>query len=158
MVSIIAWEGFGALFEGHNGSFPWLLVTGHMYLWLTKQTCNSYFAPAVSTPCTVSRNTVPAQSKAFQWSLQKSIQRVNRELWIYCAAVLDVMCKWLKVGTYKLQLLQKVQENDLPWHYDFAVDVLSCVGQSYDYFNRVCFSCEAIIHFTWRGNHYNCWI
>jgi hypothetical protein len=35
------------------------------------------------------------------------------------------VCKQLKLKAYKLQLLQKMQGNDLPQHYNFAADILS---------------------------------
>jgi hypothetical protein len=52
--------------------------------------------------------------------------------------------KRLKLKAYKLHLVQKLQENDLPWHYNFAIDILSWIDEDNDYLSKVCFSDEAL--------------
>lgn len=61
-----------------------------------------------------------------------------------------------KLIAYKLQLIWKLQENDLPRRYDFAVDILSRTHEDSGYFIEVCLSDEAIFHVCGEVNGRNC--
>lgn len=53
----------------------------------------------------------------------------NLRIQIPCSSIRDVVFKRLKLIVYKLYLVQKLQEDDLPRRYDFAVDILSRVDE-----------------------------
>jgi hypothetical protein len=58
--------------------------------------------------------------------------------------------------THKLQLIQELQENYLPWGYNFAVDILSRTDKDNGYLSKVCFSNKATFHISSKVNHHNC--
>jgi hypothetical protein len=59
---------------------------------------------------------------------------------------------------YKLQLHQKVQQNDLPRHYDSVANIPSWIDNDTDYISRVCFGGEATFHILDNVYHHNCHI
>jgi hypothetical protein len=67
-----------------------------------------------------------------------------------------VVHKRLKLKDYRLQLVQKLQENDLPRRYDFAIDILSRIDKDNDYLSRACFSDKATFHISGTVNLHNC--
>jgi hypothetical protein len=101
---------------------------------------------------------VKAIWEAFQQSLRKSVWRVSHTLRISHPAVHNVVCKQQKLKVYKLQLLQKMQENDLLQCYDFATHILSWIAHDSDYLSRVCFRYEASFHISGKVSHHNCHI
>jgi hypothetical protein len=63
--------------------------------------------------------------------------------------------KCLKLIAYKLQLVQKLHENDLLWCCNFAVDILSQIDEDSAYLSKVCFSDEAIFHICGKVTGHN---
>lgn len=57
-----------------------------------------------------------------------------------------------------MQLLQKVQGNDLPQCHDFAIHILSWIAHDDDYLSKVCFIDEATFQVSGKVNHRNCHI
>jgi hypothetical protein len=86
----------------------------------------------------------------------ESVRRASREFQIPRSAVHDVVHKRLKLKAYKLQLVQKLQENDLPRRYDFAIYIFSRIDEDNDYLSKVCFSDEATFHISGTVFRHNC--
>ena len=61
---------------------------------------------------------------AFQRTPSKSHRRARRELAIPKSTIHDVLHKRLRLRAYMIQLVQKLQPNDLPARYEFASDML----------------------------------
>jgi hypothetical protein len=61
----------------------------------------------------------------FQRSSRKSIRSANLELRIPRSTVHDVEHKRLRLRAYKIQLVQKLRENDKPVNHTFALEMLS---------------------------------
>jgi hypothetical protein len=100
---------------------------------------------------------MPEQAKAiqeaFHRSPKKSIWRASCKLQTPHSTIYDVVHKYVKLISYKLQLVQKLQENDLLWCYNSAVDILSWIGEGSGYLGKVCFSDEATFHISGKVNH-----
>jgi hypothetical protein len=77
---------------------------------------------------------------------------VSHKLRIPCSAVHNVEQRWLKLKAYKLQLLQKVQENH------FTDTIHSRISNNNNYLNRASFNEQATFLASGKANCYNCHI
>jgi hypothetical protein len=73
----------------------------------------------------------------------------------YTSNIHDTVHKGLKLTAYKLQLVKKLQENYLPWHYDFAFDIPSPKDEDIGYLSKVCYKDEATFHNSGKLNCHN---
>lgn len=94
--------------------------------------------------------------QAFQRSPTKSVRRASRELGIPKSTVHDVLHKRLRLRAYKIQLVQKLQPNDLPARYDFASNMLLKIDNDNGYLQKVVFSDESTFHINGIVNRHNC--
>lgn len=94
--------------------------------------------------------------QAFQRSPTKSVRRASRELGIPKSTVHDVLHKRLRLHAYKIQLVQKLQPNDLPARYDFASNMLLKIDNDNGYLQKVVFSDESTFHINGIVNRHNC--
>jgi hypothetical protein len=67
----------------------------------------------------------------------------------------DVVCKRLNRTAYKLQLVQRSQENVLPRHYAYAVDILFRIDEGTGYLFKVFFSGATTFHIPVKVNRRN---
>jgi hypothetical protein len=64
---------------------------------------------------------------------------------------MNLLYKWPELMVYRLQLLQKVQENVLLHYCYFCACILFQKGDC-AYLNNVCCSCKAVVHITHKVN------
>ena len=95
---------------------------------------------------------------AFQQSPSKSLRRASRELVIPKSTIQDVLHKRLRLRAYKIQLVQKLQPNDLPPRYEFASDMLLKIDIENGYMQKVVFTDESTFHVCGIVNRHNCHI
>ena len=93
---------------------------------------------------------------AFQRSPSKSLCHANRELAIPKSTVHDVLYKRLRHRAYKIQLVQKLQPNDLPARYEFASNMLLKIDTENGYQQKVMFTDESTVHVCGIVNRHNC--
>jgi hypothetical protein len=94
--------------------------------------------------------------QAFQRSPRKSIRSASLELRIPRSTVHDVLHKRLRLRAYKIQLVQKLRENDKPVNHTLALEMLSRLDDDDAFMKHVAFSHEATFHVSGKVNRHNC--
>jgi hypothetical protein len=89
---------------------------------------------------------VEAIQEDFHRSPKMSIWCTGHKLQIPHSNIHDTVHKRLELTAYKLQFVKKLQENYLPWHYDFAFDIPSPRDEEIGYLSKVCCNDEATFH------------
>ena len=93
--------------------------------------------------------------QAFQRSPMKSIRTAARQLDLPRATVHKVLHKNLRLFAYKVQMLQRLQPNDMPRRKKFAVNMLQRISEDEVFLKRVCFSDEATFHVLGKLSKHN---
>jgi hypothetical protein len=104
----------------------------------------------------VAPDRVEAIQEAFQCSLRKSIRRASHDLHIPWFTVHDVVHKILRLRAYKIQLVQKLRENDKPVCHTFALEMSSWLDGDNEFMKHIFFSDEATFHMSGTVNRHNC--
>lgn len=104
----------------------------------------------------VNQDTVDAVRHAFLQNPRKSVRKASRELQIPRSTVHKILKKELKFLAYKLQVVQKLEQNDFPLRTEFANKVLDRLELNENYLKRICFSDEATFHVCGKVNRHNC--
>jgi hypothetical protein len=104
----------------------------------------------------VAPDRVEAIQEAFRCSPHKSIRCVSRELHIPRSTIHNVVHKRLRLTAYKIQLVQKLRENDKPVHHTFALKMLSRLDDDNAFMKRTVFSDEATFHVSSKMNRHKC--
>lgn len=104
----------------------------------------------------VNQDTVDAVRHAFRQNPRKSVRKASRELQIPRSTVHKILKKELKFFAYKLQVVQKLEQNDFPLRTEFANNVLDRLELNENYLKRICFSDEATFHVCGKVNRHNC--
>jgi hypothetical protein len=104
----------------------------------------------------VNQDTVDAVRHAFRQNPRKSVRKASRELQIPRSTVHKILKKELKFFAYKLQVVQKLEQNDFPLRTEFANKVLDRLELNENYLKRICFSDEATFHVCGKVNRHNC--
>jgi hypothetical protein len=94
--------------------------------------------------------------EAFQRSPRKSIRRASRELRIPRSTVHDAVHKRLRFRAYKIQVVQKLRENDKPVRHTFALQMLSRLDDDVAFMKHVVFSHEGTFHVSGKVNRHSC--
>jgi hypothetical protein len=90
----------------------------------------------------VAPDRVEVIQEAFQCSPRKSIRHASRELCIPWSTIHDVVDKRLWLRAYKIQLVQKLRENDKPVCHKFALEMLLQLDDDDAFMKHVVFSDE----------------
>jgi hypothetical protein len=98
---------------------------------------------------------VEVMQEAFQCSPRKSIHCASRELRIPWSTVHDVVHKTLRLRAYKIQLVQKLRENDKPVRHTFTLEMLSRKDDDDAFMKHMVFSDEATFHVSGKVNRHN---
>jgi hypothetical protein len=98
---------------------------------------------------------VEAIQEAFQRSPCKSICHASCELHIPRSTVHDVVHKRLQLRAYKIQLVQKLRENDKPICHTFALEMLSRLDDDNAFMKHVVFSDKATFNVSGKVNRHN---
>ena len=85
----------------------------------------------------------------------KSIRAAARQLELPRSTVHKVLHKNLKLYTYKVQMLQALQPNDMPRRKEFAVNMLQQIFEDEAFLKQVCFSDEATFYVSEKLNKHN---
>ena len=102
-----------------------------------------------------SKENIERVRQAFQRSPMKSIHTVARQLELPRSTVHKVLHNNLRLYTYKVQMLQALQPNDMPRRKEFAVNMLQRISENEAFFKRVCFSDEKTSHVSGKLNKHN---
>ena len=92
---------------------------------------------------------------AFERSPRKSLRRASRELQIPKSTLQRIVHKRLKLHAYKLQLVQRLEPNDMPKRVEFANTMLDRLGADPDFMTKIFFSDEATFHLSGKVNRHN---
>jgi hypothetical protein len=104
----------------------------------------------------VAQDGVEVIQEAFQCSPCKSIRRASHELCIPQSTVYNVMHKRLWLRAYKIQLVQKLRENDKPVHHTFTLEMLLRLDDDDAFMKHVVFSDEATFHVAGKVDRHSC--
>ncbi|KAJ9581916.1 hypothetical protein L9F63_003736, partial [Diploptera punctata] len=85
---------------------------------------------------------------AFERSPRKSLRRASRELQIPKSTLQRIVHKRLKLHAYKVQLVQRLEPNDMPKRVEFANTMLDRLGADPDFMTKIFFSDEATFHLS----------
>ncbi|KAJ9600337.1 hypothetical protein L9F63_009365 [Diploptera punctata] len=92
---------------------------------------------------------------AFERSPRKSLRRASRELQIPKSTLQRIVHKRLKLHAYKVQLVQRLEPNDIPKRAEFANTMLDRLGADPDFMTKIFFSDEATFHLSGKVNRHN---
>ncbi|KAJ9600198.1 hypothetical protein L9F63_009532, partial [Diploptera punctata] len=88
---------------------------------------------------------------AFERSPRKSLRRASRELQIPKSTLQRIVHKRLKLHRYKVQLVQRLEPNDMPKRVEFANTMLDRLGADPDFMTKIFFSDEATFHLSGKS-------
>jgi hypothetical protein len=66
-----------------------------------------------------------------------------------------VLHNHLKLHAYKVQIIQQLKPDNHPKREKFANDILNLIDEDNDFFQRVCFSDEAMFHVSGTVSRHN---
>ncbi|KAJ4429175.1 hypothetical protein ANN_26178 [Periplaneta americana] len=87
---------------------------------------------------------------AYERSLWKSLRRALRE--VPKSTLQRIVHKCLKLYTYKVQLMQRLEPDDKPKRVEFANMILDNLGADPDFMSKIFFSDKATFHVTGKVN------
>ena len=117
--------------------------------------CNCYQRKGHSRRPSVSDQVIDRIRESFFLSPRKSMCRASQELKVLQSTVSKILCKRLRLHTYKLQLVQKLhlEENEM-WH-AFCGNLQVLLENDDDLLAKIIFSDEATFHLSGKVNRCN---